>query len=318
MRGLLVGQLAILVALGVWIACWPPRSVVGLAAQAVGSLLAVFAAARVGLWLFPPWWTPYVAVAAIGISALWHGTRRAARPVWPRGPIAWGGLIGFAALGASSATLLLQLRHATRPPDGTRTIALASPLAAGRYLVVNGGGALVVNAHRASMDTTITPLRAWRGNGHAVDLVAISAMGLRAPGILPRDPARYRIFGVAVLAPCDGTILRSVDGLADQPPPQYDRADPAGNHVMLDCGDVHVLLAHLQRGSVRVAVGEQVATGTVLGAVGNSGGTDEPHLHIHAQAPGPPGTPMAGDPIPILLWGRFLVRGDRVTVPEAP
>lgn len=167
------------------------------------------------------------------------------------------------------------------------------------------------------MDTTLTQLRAWRGNAHAVDLVATSALGLRAPGILPRDPARYRIHGVDVLAPCAGTILQRVDGLADQPPPQYDRAHPAGNHVILDCGDVHVVLAHLQRGTVRGVVGDQVVTGTVIGAVGNSGGTDEPHLHIHAQRPGPPGAPMAGDPIPILLWDRYLVRGDRVTVPGA-
>jgi murein DD-endopeptidase MepM/ murein hydrolase activator NlpD len=59
-----------------------------------------------------------------------------------------------------------------------------------------------------------------------------------------------------------------------------------------------------------------VVIGTVLGEVGNSGGTDEPHLHIHAQRPGPPGMAMAGDPLPMLIAGRFLVRGDRVSISE--
>ena len=42
-------------------------------------------------------------------------------------------------------------------------------------------------------------------------------------------------------------------------------------------------LAHMQRNSVRVAVGDVVKPGDVLGLVGNSGNTSEPHLHIHVQ-----------------------------------
>jgi hypothetical protein len=49
--------------------------------------------------------------------------------------------------------------------------------------------------------------------------------------------------------------------------------------------------------------------------VGNSGNTGEPHLHIHAQRPGPPGAPWSGDPLPIRFDGRFLVRGERVQLP---
>ncbi len=312
MRLLLVGQLAILIALCVWIVRWPPRSTVGLLLQAGGSLLGMLALARAGLWLFPSWWTPYAAMAVLILATIWHA--RHTRAVLPHGVVAWSGVVLFTALGVGAGKLLRQLHHAHQRPTSPEAIALASPLAAGRYLVVNGGGALLINAHRASMDTTILPLRDWRGNGHAVDLVAITALGWRASGLLPSDPAQYAIFGVDVLAPCDGTILVMVDGLPDQSPPTYDRAHPAGNHVLIDCDIAHVVLAHLKQGSVRVAAGDQVTTGEVLGAVGNSGGTDEPHLHIHAQRPGPPGAPMAGDPLPILLWDRYLVRGDRVRV----
>ena len=52
--------------------------------------------------------------------------------------------------------------------------------------------------------------------------------------------------------------------------------------------------------------------GHVLGRVGNSGNTGEPHLHVHAQRPGSTIAPLSGEPVPIRLGGRYLVRNDRV------
>jgi murein DD-endopeptidase MepM/ murein hydrolase activator NlpD len=77
---------------------------------------------------------------------------------------------------------------------------------------------------------------------------------------------------------------------------------------------VHVLLAHLQRGTVRVRRDAPIDTGTVVGLVGNSGNSNEPHLHIHAQRPAPAGgEPLSGDPLPMRFDGRYLVRNDRVS-----
>lgn len=54
-----------------------------------------------------------------------------------------------------------------------------------------------------------------------------------------------------------------------------------GNHVILDLGDgTYAAYAHVQRGSLRVKAGETVRAGQVLGRVGNSGNTTEPHLHF--------------------------------------
>lgn len=39
-------------------------------------------------------------------------------------------------------------------------------------------------------------------------------------------------------------------------------------------------LAHLQRGSVRVSLGQEVEAGDVIGACGNSGNSTEPHVHV--------------------------------------
>ncbi len=57
-----------------------------------------------------------------------------------------------------------------------------------------------------------------------------------------------------------------------------------------------------------------VGAGSALALVGNSGVSSEPHLHIHAQRPGPTDAPFAGDPIPMRFANRFLVRNDRVSV----
>jgi murein DD-endopeptidase MepM/ murein hydrolase activator NlpD len=151
-----------------------------------------------------------------------------------------------------------------------------------------------------------------------VDLVRLNGFGLRARGLLPDDPRAYVMFGDRVLAPCGGAVAGAADGAPDMPPPQPDRAHMAGNYVLLDCAGVHVLLGHLQRGSVAVRSGQTVRTGEVLGLVGNSGNTGEPHLHIHAQRPGSSAEPMSGEPLPIRLDGRYLVRNVRVTTARNP
>jgi murein DD-endopeptidase MepM/ murein hydrolase activator NlpD len=72
-------------------------------------------------------------------------------------------------------------------------------------------------------------------------------------------------------------------------------------------------MAHLQSGSVAVAEGDNIQSGDRIGAVGNSGNTAEPHLHIHAQRAGTADAPLSGEPLPIRIDGRFLVRNDRLT-----
>jgi hypothetical protein len=197
------------------------------------------------------------------------------------------------------------------PPPGER-VDLTFPFSDGSFLVVNGGAWEPINAHRASARSRDPKFIPWRGNGWAVDLVAIDGIGSRARGIRPADPGAYRIFGTPVLAPCTGVVFLAMDGRPDMRVPEYDRPLIAGNHVIIACNAAHVVLAHLREGSVQVRAGDSVTVGQPLGAVGNSGGSDEPHLHIHAQRPGPPGLPVGGDPIPITFGGRFLVRGDRV------
>ncbi|HWK90038.1 MAG TPA: M23 family metallopeptidase [Longimicrobium sp.] len=95
---------------------------------------------------------------------------------------------------------------------------------------------------------------------------------------------QYYCWGRPILAPAAGTVVGFTDGLRDQAPGQMDRANPPGNHVILDHGKGEFsLLAHLREGSVAVGAGDRVQAGQKLGECGNSGNTSEPHLHYHLQ-----------------------------------
>ena len=90
---------------------------------------------------------------------------------------------------------------------------------------------------------------------------------------------------------------------------ECDRTHMEGNYVLLACNDFQVLLGHLQQESLAAAA---VAAGHVLARVGNTGNTDFPHLHIHAQKPVPWGAVSAGEPLEIRFADRYLIRGDVV------
>ncbi|GIT91169.1 peptidase M23 [Jannaschia pagri] len=106
--------------------------------------------------------------------------------------------------------------------------------------------------------------------------------------------------GVAVLAPADGVIRGIRDGMADRI--IADRSEVAnrecGNGVAIDHGNGwSTQLCHLAKGSVSVAVGDQVVTGQAIGLMGISGATQFPHVHVTVRQDG-----VVVDPFVENLW----------------
>jgi len=131
-----------------------------------------------------------------------------------------------------------------------------------------------------------------RGAGNRTPWISsASGRGGCARGLRPADPTAYAIFGRSLHAPCDGRVIAAHGTAPDLEVPQQDMVNRLGNHVILDCDGVWIVLAHLRQGSVAVAPGDAVRTGARLGAIGNSGASSEPHLHIHAQRPAAEGAP---------------------------
>jgi murein DD-endopeptidase MepM/ murein hydrolase activator NlpD len=68
-----------------------------------------------------------------------------------------------------------------------------------------------------------------------------------------------------------------------------------GNGVRIDHGDGwETQYCHMKRGSIRVAVDEDVGRGQPLGLVGLSGRTEFPHLHVHVERDGEAVDPFLG------------------------
>lgn len=181
-------------------------------------------------------------------------------------------------------------------------VELAVPFEQGRYIVRQGGNSPLLNYHNP-----YPPQR------YALDITALNAAGLRAAGLYPSELDRYAIFGKTVTSPCDGEVTAAVDGYPDLNPPAADPDNPPGNHVIIHCHGVNVVLAHLQQHSVAVAAGDRVVVGQMLGNVGNSGNTSEPHLHLHAVRAAEKDA-HNGEGVPIRFNGRFLVRNAIITV----
>lgn len=285
------------------------RRVATKALQAVAVFPYLLTLHLAGLWLDLPWWTPWV-YWALYLAALAAGRRPrdgGPLPGW-RGwliPAAWG----LAAIATSG--LAVTVLRARIPPAGP-LVDIASVLPPGRYLVVNGGNSSLTNAHFETLHPETPMQAAHRGQSYGVDIVGLTPFGRSSERWQPREPEHYAIFGAPVLAPCDGPVIRHLDGRPDMAVPMPDEQVMAGNHVLLRCGDADVLLAHLRRGSVAVRQGQFVRTGQKLGEVGNSGNSGAPHLHVHAQRPGSPAAPFDGGPLPLRIGGRYLVRGDRL------
>jgi hypothetical protein len=290
-------QLALPVALLVWLGrtAFSSRAEAIAVAALCGAWLAVIALA--GFWIALPEWL-------VGIYAIaW--TYAMATPARVR--------LAVIAIATAACVALWVEAFAGRRVPAAEVVDLEFPLRGGRFVVANGGSTGLVNAHIDTLDDPrFAPVR---GQAYALDIIEVNAIGVRAWAPLPSDPARYAIFGRPVHAPCAGVVSQIENTLPDLSPPQADPRNPAGNRVMIDCGGFIVLLAHLKQGSVAVKGGQRVAAGDIVGAVGNSGNTDEPHLHVHAQRPGRGILPLSGEPLAMRFGGRWYVRNDRVRTP---
>jgi hypothetical protein len=175
--------------------------------------------------------------------------------------------------------------------------------------LVGGSVWMLIRSRRISVRLRAAWLRRWRDQAGLVVNAPFRGRW-KASGCGP-DPAKNHHFaatdqwfaidwvrvdgetrGAELFSPVDGVVAHVEDGHPDIPAQRWlrkpNRLSPAGNYVSIQLGLAEgslafVLLCHLQEGSVRVAAGESVRAGSLVGLCGNSGNTTIPHLHIHAQ-----------------------------------
>ncbi|MEV4001372.1 M23 family metallopeptidase [Actinomadura sp. NPDC049753] len=181
-------------------------------------------------------------------------------------------------------------------PSDAEPVVLLSPIE-GRWVPVNSPADRVPSHGTHEL-----------GQTYAIDLVHVPDgewSAVRGWPLAAR-PDSFPSFGQEVLAPADGVVVQASGWQRDHwsrnswPGFLYLMVEGmvfrqilslltlsagrfvVGNSVTLDLGDgVYAVFAHLRRGSLRVSKGDRVRAGDVLGQVGNSGNSSEPHLHFH-------------------------------------
>ncbi len=308
-------QILLPLALLLWLAVKPAGNLLGFACQSAGIGAFIFALALVSQWALPAWWLPPVYGVLWVAIVLAHLFRQKlpSQPVLPTAPWAWVSLVlSLGLLVAGSWYSVQALMGRSLPP--VAVVDIANPFGAGNYIVGHGGSHPLVNGHMRTLDQSVERYRPWRGQSYAVDFTGLGAWGLRASGWLPANPEAYAIFGAELRAPCTGRVIATEGNMPDFRVPEEDTVNRLGNHVVLSCDGVEIVLAHMRQGSLKVRPGERVETGALLGEVGNSGASTEPHLHIHAQRPAATDQSLiSGEPLALRIDGRFLVRNDRLS-----
>lgn len=195
--------------------------------------------------------------------------------------------------------LAIQLVRIYTPP--TDPLAIDAPLA-GEWAMLAGGRSALISHHYP------TPIVS-----NAVDFVRLDEEGRGHDGE-PKQEKSWYGFGQPVLSPADGAVVSVTDVHPDEPVGNTGEKPSAGNHIVLDIGSGrYAVLAHLRQGSARVSEGERVRPGQQIAAVGDSGDSLVPHLHLHVQD-----SPDFGEhvrTVPIVFRNVVLIRAGRETTP---
>ena len=179
-------------------------------------------------------------------------------------------------------------------------VAIGPPLRGGPWLAANGPAD--ASGHRRSLiPISGTPAIAQR---FAIDWVKVADDDKTFKGDQLKNESYYAE-GLDALAVANGTVVEVKDSIPENVPGANSRAVPitletvGGNHVIIDIGGGHyAFYAHLKPGSLKVKLGDKVTRGQVIGLVGNTGNSTEPHLHFHVADAN---SPLGSEGIPYRL-----------------
>src|SRR5829696_959869 len=195
--------------------------------------------------------------------------------------------------------LAIQLVRIYTPPADP--VAIDPPLA-GEWAMLSGGRSALVSHHYP------TPIVS-----DAVDFMRLDGEGRGYRGDPKRAESWYG-FGEPVLAPADGTVVSVSDVHPDEPIGELGQTPSYGNHITLEIGNHrYAIMAHLEQGSARVSEGERVRLGQQIAAVGDSGNSLWPHLHIHVQDS--PDLDHQARTVPVVVSDVVLIRSGRESTP---
>jgi hypothetical protein len=145
----------------------------------------------------------------------------------------------------------------------------------------------------------LDPHKRFLAEAYAYDFLQIGPNG-KSYARDGRNNADYFAYGKKVFAAKEGTVVSVRGDMAENSPGETtNTATPSGNVVIIDHGNNQFgYYAHLKPFTVAVKPGARVKAGDLLGEVGNSGDSSEPHLHFHVMNNA---DPAQADGIPVVF-----------------
>lgn len=157
----------------------------------------------------------------------------------------------------------------------------------------------------------------------------------------PKKISDYFIFGREICAIDDGTVVETGEHFPESlmsNPRSYsiekitqlrEKLVPkigfknfaAGNYIVIDHHNgEYSLYAHLSEGSIRIQPGDNVKKGDIIAKVGNTGNSEEPHLHFHLMDSGnlleANGLPIIFDDVPIINMSLLSTESNSIIYSE--
>jgi hypothetical protein len=173
------------------------------------------------------------------------------------------------------------------PVTQDKPIVVAPPLR-GQWIAGDAVNNLPDAAHRRAV--LVDNGQAWLAQRFAIDWVqvqTVSGTTTTFKGAEDKNDS-YFCYDKPIYSVAQGKVVDASDGMAENVPHSgkyavaIDFNNAAGNHVVVEIAPHrYVLYAHMRPGTVQVKSGDRVRAGQILGRIGNTGSSAEPHLHMH-------------------------------------
>ncbi len=157
-----------------------------------------------------------------------------------------------------------------------------APLIGDRWQAANGPSN--TSLHRRAV--IVLDGKAKSPERYAIDWIKLGDDGNTFSGDEHQNSS-YHAYDLPVAAVADGRVVEALDGIAENVPHsdklamEMTPAIMAGNNIVEDIGGGHYVgYAHFRPGTITVKKGDSIHVGQVIGKLGNSGNSTEPHLHI--------------------------------------
>jgi peptidase M23-like protein len=180
-----------------------------------------------------------------------------------------------------------------------------------RWIAFNTAG----TAHHWMSSTVFADREVLSSQRFALDIAEIDSYGQTHPSFGNKKEFYYA-WGEEVVSAGRGRVVAAISGERDleigEAPSPLD--SPAGNFIVIQHSPrLFSVYAHLQQAGTFVNVGDSVERGQIIGLVGNSGDSTQPHLHMHFTDAWPrASTPfesfVLSQGVPAVFWGAQVLR----------